>query len=154
MMRELLAVSEGLAGALRICAGLYLISHILEARKPEKRELAAAGFAGACLAAAVFLTDIPKLYGMAAEAALICGAAARAQKTERRLSLFLSVFYEIAVYLWSFLTAAFVGICARSESFLDRRKPEGQAAVWCFYLAALAILAILLLRRCLLRKKE
>ncbi|OUQ15939.1 sensor histidine kinase [Lachnoclostridium sp. An138] len=154
MMRELLAVSEGLAGALRVCAGLYLISHILEARKPEKRELAAAGFAGACLAAAVFLTDIPKLYGMAAEAALICGAAARAQKTERRLSLFLSVFYEIAVYLWSFLTAAFVGICARSESFLDRRKPEGQAAVWCFYLAALAILAILLLRRCLLRKKE
>lgn len=42
MMRELLAVSEGLAGALRVCAGLYLISHILEARKPEKRELAAA----------------------------------------------------------------------------------------------------------------
>lgn len=145
MTGELQAFSEGLAGTFRVCAGLLLLPGLLGAEKPEKREMAAGGAGGALLSAAASLAGIPDMYVRAAEAVLLVLCGARAQKKERRMFLFLSIYYEIAVSLWSFLAAALLGVCFRSGAFLDRRTPEGQAAVWCFYLLA-ALLAGILVR--------
>lgn len=114
---------------LRIFLCLYLVIAVLKLSGDRKK----AGGLSAC--AAVFITllsclSIPQIYIAGAEIVIIMLIIRYLFRTELRMPLFLTFFYEITVALWEFIISAGLGIIFRSEGFLDRNMPEYMAAVW------------------------
>lgn len=147
-------LSEGLAGALRVSLCLLLLSGFSDAgwgkgkggaqnRAPEKRKWAAAALGGAAISAACCLIGVPDLYWLAGEAVCIAFCLGRFWRIEKRMGLFFGIFYEIAIALFRFLTAALLGICFDSSAFLERDTLEGQAAAWGLYLILAVFILIL-----------
>lgn len=145
MMDFFLLTSNILAGAVRVIAGLILIYRLLSAAKPSGKAVAV-GLTGALMIAALLSTASASVfYQMALEAALIAICANRLQGAEIRMSLFVSIFYEVAVFFWQFLLAAGTGLVFRSQDFLSAKTLAGQFPVWLLH-ALLAVLAVYLLR--------
>lgn len=152
-MRNLLILCSDIAASgVRITVGLLLISRLLSVEKPGKKSILAAWGASA---AAAFLTaylrncagtsnilhsdtifrtlpwlNLPDLFPMALEVLVIAVCAVCFQKADARMSLFVGIFYKIAVSFWQFLTAAGLGILFRAPAFLDDRTGAGQAGLW------------------------
>ena len=85
-----------------------------------------AGAAGAsALTILAAVSDLPDFYGMALEAVWIAVCAVRLQKADRRMGLFVSIFYEIGVSLWQFLFMAGMGVVFRSPAFSGLRNLAG-----------------------------
>lgn len=92
-------------------------------------------FVGAAIAAVCQIAaGLSNFYVIAAEAVWIAVCASRFLVSEVRFCLFLSIFYEIAVSLWEFLTAAWLGVLFRTPVFLDNSIEYGQIAVWLVHL--------------------
>lgn len=122
-------ISYLFANGLRIFVCLYLVIAVLKEAADWKK----AGILSAL--AAVFVTVLSTLhaaqiYVTGAEIILIILLVRYLIKTELRMPLFLTFFYEITVLLWEFMAAAFLGILFQSERFLDRNLSEYMAAVW------------------------
>ncbi len=118
-----------LTNGLRIFFGLYLVTAVLALSGDRKKE----GFFSACTA--VFITvlsclPVPQIYIAGAEIIVMMLIIRYLFKTELRMPLFLTFFFEIAVALWEFMISAGLGIIFRSEGFLDRNTPAYMAAVW------------------------
>lgn len=126
----MLLLSDAAAGGVRVGVCLLLVSLLLPAGKPGKKSLAAVLAGTAAIAAAAFFLKLPDLYRGALETVLIVCYAAGFQKADRRMSLFLGLYYEIAVFFWQFLLGAGAGVVFHSAAFLNRRTGSGQAAVW------------------------
>lgn len=77
-------------------------------------------------------------YRILPEAVWIVAWAVGLQGKEFRMSLFITVFYEMAVFFWQFLVSAGMGVLFGAEDFLDADTVGGQAAVWIFH-SALAL---------------
>ena len=146
-------LSTAAAAAVRITVCLFLISHLLSAKKPGRKSILAAW--GASVAAALFLPGLglPDLLPMALEILFIMVCAVCFQKADARMSLFVGIFYEIAVSFWQFLTAAGLSLLFCTPAFLDYRTGTGQAGVWLFH-GLLILLAWYLLGRRDLTEKE
>lgn len=122
-------ISYLFTNGLRIFGCLYLVIAVLKVAADWKK----AGILSAV--AAVFVTVLSTLYAAqiyvtGAEIILIILLVRYLIKTELRMPLFLTFFYEIAVLLWEFMAAAFLGILFQSERFLDKNLPAYMAAVW------------------------
>lgn len=74
-------------------------------------------------------------YRILPEAVWIVGWAVGLQKKEFRMSLFITVFYEMALSFWQFLVSAGMGVLFGAEDFLDADTANGQTAVWIVYSA-------------------
>lgn len=146
-------LSTAAAAAVRITVCLFLISHLLSAKKPGRKSILAAW--GASAAAALFLPGLglPDLFPMALEILFIMVCAVCFQKADARMSLFVGIFYEIAVSFWQFLIAAGLSLLFCTPAFLDYRTGTGQAGVWLFH-GLLILLAWYLLGRRDLTEKE
>ena len=59
-----------------------------------------------------------------------------------RMSLFVATFYEIALALWSFLAAAWLGVAFSDAAFLDGASAQAQAALWLVHGLALVLVLI------------
>ena len=141
MTEGILFFSDFLTGALRIMVCLLLTECLLRAdRRPSDKsmpEIFAGGLLGSFL-----ITTVPAvsgvsaglLYRAASEAAWIAVCSVRLRKADLRMSLFISTFYEIAVFFWQFLLAAGIGVLSGAETYLDAGSSGGQAAVWLFHL--------------------
>ncbi|MCI8537729.1 MAG: GHKL domain-containing protein [Oscillospiraceae bacterium] len=141
MTDALLLLSAMLTGAVRVFAGLFLIHRLLSVRRPDRKSIAA-GLAGALiLAALLYLTHAAGFYQMALEAVLIAACAHWLQRAELRMSLFVSIFFEIGLSFWQFLLAAGLGVLFRAQDVLNARTLAGQSAVWLLHglLAGLAV---------------
>ncbi len=127
-------LSDFLAGGVRSVAGLFLISRLLSAKKPDKKSMAVV-LAGAAAVSVIFsVTGLPDFYRMILETVLIIVCASYFQEADKRMSLFVGIYYEIAVSFWQFLFAAWFGVIFRSPAFLDYETGNGQIAVWTVHL--------------------
>lgn len=175
MRNLLLFLSDTTAAGARITVCLFLISCLLSAEKPGKKSILAAW---GTLAAAVFLTaylanhagtsgmphddaifrtlprlNLPDLLPAALEVFVIAACAVRFQKADARMSLFVGIFYKIAVSSWQFLTAAGLGILFRSPAFFDNRTGKGQAGIWLLHGLLILLAWYLLVHRDITEKE-
>ena len=140
----LILLSDFLAGSIRSIVCLLLIFRLFSVKKPEKKSIAAvlAGTAG--ISALLSVTGLSDFYRIISETLLIVVCACYFQKADRRMTLFIGSFYEIAAAFWRFLFAAWLGVFFRSPAFLDYRTGYGQIAVWCFHLLLIVLIWYLL----------
>ena len=140
MSAALLALSCAGAGCVRALAGLLVIRLFLAAPRPGRTATAAA-LSGCALVAVLFpAAGAEEFLPILLEGAWLGLCAHRFLQTDRRMSLFLGIFYEIAAALWQFLFAAWLGVALRSPAFLDAATPQGQCARWLLH-ALLLLLA-------------
>ena len=129
-MEWLVLFSDFAAGSVRVIVCLILISSFLKADK-LRRKGAAAGAAGMlALALLQGFFPVPEMYCLALEAGLTAVCAVRFQKADMRMSLFVSIFFEIAVGFWQFLLSAWEGVLFHSADFLNPATWSGLSAVW------------------------
>ncbi len=131
-------ISFFFTNGLRIFFGLYLVMAALKLSDDMKK----AGALSAC--ASVFATmlsclDVRQIYSTGAEIIIIMLIIRHLFKTELRMILFLTFFYEITVALWEFIISAGLGVIFRSEEFLDAKLPGHLAAVWIVRLLMMGI---------------
>jgi len=126
--------SNIVTGSVRAVIGLFLIFRLLSGKKPGKKSVITALAGMAVISALVFITGLPDFYRMVSETVCITVCASRFQNTDARMSLFVSVFYEIAVSLWQFLAGAWLGVVFHSPVFLDYGTGSGQIAVWLLHI--------------------
>lgn len=139
MTQWLNLISNSAAGSVRVTVGLFLIFR-LSAEKPGKKSVVA-GLAGMVILSILqSLVNLPNFYRMALEAVWIAVCASRLQRADTRMSLFVGIFYEIAVSFWQFLFAAWLGVLFRSPAFLDYGTGSGQIAVWLLHVLLIALL--------------
>lgn len=141
MMHWLLLFSAIAAGCVRILVCMSLILSLLPAKKPGTQSMALAAAGAAVLSAGLFLTGMPDVYRAALESVWITVCSNRFQQTDTRISLFISIFYEIGVLFWQFLFAAWSGVLFHSPAFLDNETGCGQIAVWLLH-GLLIVLAL------------
>lgn len=141
------------AGSVRVIVCLFLISRLLPARKPEKKSIAV-GIAGIIvISILLFLTDLPNFFRLILETIWIVFCAYYLQNADTRMSLFISIYYEIAVAFWQFLFAAWLGVAFCSPTFLNHETSKGQFAVWLVHML-LIILALYFYKRQNITEKQ
>lgn len=138
--------SNFIAGSVRSIICLFLIFRLLSSQKPEKKSIAAVLAGAAASSVLLSVTGSPDFYRMILETVLIAVCAHYFQEADTRMSLFVGIFYEIAVTFWQFLFAAWFGVIFSSPAFLDYRTGYGQIAVWCFHVFLTALIWYLLKR--------
>lgn len=137
-------------GCVRILAGMVLIARLFQTQKLQGKWIAAGAAGGAVIEAFLFLAGLPDfdMIRIALEVLLIVFCASRLQKAELRMSLFVGVFFEVAVSFGQFLLAAGTGILFRSPEFLDRGTCGGQVVIGIFHvLLAVCTVCLYLDRR-------
>ncbi len=141
------------AGSLRSVICLFLIWRLLSCEKPGWKEIAAILVGMAAIFTVVSGIGVSDFYQMMLETLLIMVSAVRFQGADIRMSLFIGIFYELAVWFWQFLFAAWMGVIFSSPAFLQDKTGSGQLAVWTFHLFLL-VLVWYLLRDANINKKE
>lgn len=153
MTDGLLLLSNTIAAGVRAAVCLFLISRLLTAGKPEKKSVAAALAGAAVISIIISILRQPEIYRMILETVWIAFCASRLQKADARLSLFLGIFYEMAVSFWQFLFAAWAGVLFRQAAFLDYGTGNGQLAVWLLHAVLIAFVLYLSARQTITGKE-
>ena len=118
------------AGGVRIFVCQFLIFRLLSAKKPNQKQIAAA-FAGmGVITVILFVLGLSDFYRIILEVVWIAVCAARFQGAAARMSLFVGIFFEIAVSLLKFLIGAWTGVFFRSPALLDSGTAGGQMVLW------------------------
>lgn len=146
-------LSDIAAGGVRVIVCLFLISRLLSARKPGKKSMAVGIIGMIVISILLFLTDLPNFFRLTLETIWIVFCANHLQNTDIRMSLFISIYYEIAAALWQFLFAAWLGVAFCSPAFLNHETGKGQIAVWLLHML-LVILALYFCKRQNITQKE
>ena len=142
----LILFSNFIAGSVRTIVCLFLIFRLLSAKKPEKKSIAVVLAGVAVISIILNVMSLSDFYRMILETVLIAVCARCFQETDIRMSLFVGIFYEIAVTFWQFLFAAWLGVIFHSTTFLDYKTGYGRIAVWCFHLLLIALIWYVLQR--------
>lgn len=138
-MDGLVLCSHMAAGALRGAICLFLVYRLLKEKLPGKKLFLAVSFGNGVLGAVLFLLHGTEAFLIGAEALWLSWSLGRPGTAGIRLRLFISIFYEIAVYFWWFLFSSGFGILFKSEAFLNRELWEGQAAGWAVHVLLLCL---------------
>lgn len=133
------------AGSIRTMIGLFLIYRLLATKKPGRKCIIIAIAGMAAVSGILHVTGLSDFYRMVLEILWITVCAGHFQKADTRMSLFVSVFYEIGLSLCQFLVAAGLGVIFRLPEFLDYGAAIGQISVWLFH--ALLIVGALYIGR-------
>lgn len=136
--------SMAAAGSVRSAVGIVLISRLLNAERPGKKSVAVAAAGSAVLSLLLFAAGVPDVYRILSETALLAACAWYFQGAAIRMSLFIAVFYEIAVSFWQFLVSAWLGVLLSSPAFFDCGTGRGQMALWLLHLLLLFLAGYLL----------
>ena len=154
MMEWMILASNILMGGLRVAACLVLIYRMLETEKPDRRSTFIGFVVGVVIAIGLGIFQLPDFYRMALEAIAIACCAKHFQRADARMSLFVSIFYEIAISFWQFLLAAGLGILFHSEKFLDGTNICGLSAVWLIHLFVIAMVCYVVRQQNMERKSS
>lgn len=123
---------------LRSFLGLYLVAALL-ACNGSRKAAAVLSVGAAVLVTALSCLHVSRFCMIAVEVLLLLLAVNRLLGARPRMSLFILVFYEMAVALWEFIVSAGLGIWFHSESCPDIKAPGGMAAVWIVRLLMVAV---------------
>lgn len=138
MTSWLIIFSNIAAACVRTIAGMFLIHRLLAARKPGRNRIIIAASGIVVISALLSIAGLPDYYRMVLEILWIAVCANHFQGASARMSLFVSVFYEIAVSLCQFLVAAWFGVIFRLSVFPDYSTACGQISVWLFHALLIA----------------
>lgn len=140
MMALFVLVSNFITGGLRIVVCLFLIYRLLNAEKPDKR-IILISLTGV-LAITIFLSlfHLTDFFRTALETIWIVVCMRMFPKADIRISLFVSIFFEIAISFWQFLFGAWIGIIFHSTAFLHSTSFGGQIAIWLLYFLLILIM--------------
>ncbi len=141
MTEKMIFVSHTAAAGVRAVLGLILISRLLAGKRPGGKSILTVLAGAAITTGAALAGGMPDRYRMGVETVWIVFCAVRFQGTAARMSLFLGIFFEIAVSFWQFLFAAWLGVLTRSAAFLAAGTGSGQIALWILH-GPLAIFAL------------
>lgn len=131
-------ISVLLSAILRALLGLYLTARLLGKCEHFSPRCALVGVA--VLGALAF--GWPNPAQMMLEVAAMALCAAWLLGCDGRMSLFVATFYEIALALWSFLAAAWLGVAFADAAFLDGASAQAQTALWLVHGLALVLVLI------------
>lgn len=134
----LIFFSDIAAGSVRTMICLFLIYRLLSTKKPGRNSVIAAFIGTVIISAVLFTTGLSDFYRMVSEAIWIAVCASRFQNADTRMSLFVSIFYEIAVSLWQFLVSAWLGVVFHLPAFPDYGTGIGQMSVWLLHTLLIA----------------
>ena len=123
MTNLIIAVSHISAGLLQTALYLLLISRLLPSRRPEKKGVLVALAGTAAFLILLSLAGLPDFYNAGLKALLLTFCAGRLLKANIRMSLFISIFYEIALSFWQFLLLHGWAFCSAAR-FYPMTKPE------------------------------
>ena len=135
----MILLSNAAAAGVRSVIGLFLIYRLLSCHKPDKKSMAAVCVGMAAVIAMLAVLGSSELYRIIFETFLIVVCAVRFQAADLKMSLFLGVFYEIAVSFWQFLASAWMGVIFRCPAFLRYDTVNGQAAVWLLHFVLIVL---------------
>lgn len=140
MTTSVLLLSNILTCGIHLFAGMFLICRLLSVKEAD-RACAAAAFSGALLLSlSGFFIKLPEFYQMAVEILWLTFCIRRLRDTDRRMSLFISIYYTIGVYFWQFLFLAGIGVLFGLPSIPDGEGVFGQTALWMLHLCILSLL--------------
>lgn len=129
-----------LAGV-RVCVGLVVIRRVLRAGgRWQGRD-----WGVVLVALSALVVAWPDPLAMALEAGWMTLCAVRLWHCDGRMSLFVATFVEIALALWHFILAVWLGVAFADAAFLDTATASGQAALWLVH--GLALVLVLTLRK-------
>lgn len=132
-MRDwLIFVSGFAAAAVRGAVCLLLIYRLLSCKKPGWKSMAAILAGNAAIFTLIFVFGLPDDCHIVLEMLLSAACAFYFQKTDLRMSLFISVFFGIAVSFWQFLFSAWLGVLLPVTG-------SGQLAVWVLHVLLAAV---------------
>ena len=133
MTEWLILFSNIAAGSARVMIGLFLIYRLLAAKRPNKGSVIRAAVGVAVISVVLSVTGLSGFWRMVSEIIWIAVCAGYFQNEDTRMSLFVSVFYEIGISLCQFLVAAWSGVIFHLSSFPDYGTAVGQIPVWLFH---------------------
>ena len=139
MMDCLILLSNMAAAGVRGVICFFLIFRLLSSSRPGKKGVLSVLAGITVLSVILTVTGMSDFYRMVSETVLIVVCASRFQRADTRMSLFISIFYEIALSFWQFLFSAWAGVLFSSPAFLDSRTGYGQIAVWLLHLVLAAL---------------
>lgn len=134
----LIFISDIAAGSLRTIIGMFLICRLLAAKKPGKNSIIIAAAGIVAISAVLSVTGSSDFSRTASEIVWIAVCARYFQNANARMSLFVSIFYGIAVSLYQFLFAACLGVIFHLSAFPDHGTVYGQVSVWLFHVLLIA----------------
>lgn len=134
-----LVVSGLAAGGLRVFICLFFLYRLLGTEALDRKSGCYELVGSFAVTAVSFLFPLSDFFRIGLEAVWIAVCAGRFQKADVRMSLFVSIFYEIAVSFWQFLISAGLGVFFRSGAYLESGSLQGQIAVWLLYLLLAAL---------------
>lgn len=134
----LIFISDIAAGSVRAIIGLFLICRLLAAKKPGKHSVMIAAAGIVVISAVLSVTGSSDFSRTASEIVWIAVCARYFQNVDVRMSLFVSIFYGIAVSLYQFLFAACLGVIFHLSAFPDHGTVYGQVSVWLFHVLLIA----------------
>lgn len=136
-------ISSFLTNGLRLFFGIELVMAV-QKLSGDRRKTGVLSACGAIFVTMLSCLEVRQIYSIGAEIIIIMLFIRHLFKTELRMPLFLTFFYEIAVALWEFIISASLGILFRSEGFLDVEWPGHMAAVWIvrMFMLVIAFLAV------------
>lgn len=139
MIELLVLISNFIAGGLHIVVCMFLIYRLLNTEKPNKRSIVI-GLAGILTTTIfVFMFHLTDFFPIALETIWIAVCTCMFQKADIRMSLFVSIFFEIAISFWQFLFGAGMGILFHSTVFLDNTSFGGQIAIWLLHFILISL---------------
>ncbi|MDO5425012.1 MAG: GHKL domain-containing protein [Eubacteriales bacterium] len=130
MKTGMLILSQIAAGEVRAVVYLFLVFRVLSSKSPGKKSIAAASSGVFLIIFLALLTGLPDLIRIALETIWLVFCVIRFQNADRRISLFLGIFFEIAVSFWLFLFGSWLGVFSHNAAFLDLETGRGQLAFW------------------------
>ncbi|MDE5598057.1 MAG: hypothetical protein K2J04_09500, partial [Lachnospiraceae bacterium] len=134
----LILFSNIAAGIVRTIIGLFLIYRLLAAKKPGKNSVIIAAAGIVVVSVILSITGLSDFYHIVFEIVWITVCAGYFQNADTRMSLFVSIFYEIALSLCQYLVAAWSGVIFHLSAFLDYGTAYGQISVWLFHALLIA----------------
>lgn len=134
MMEWLTLLSDAAMSWVRLAACLALIFRLLSAERPGRQSAAAVLVCGTVLSVVLYFAGSGDMAHIALEAGLAAACARRFLNADFRMSLFVSVFFEIGAFLWRFLCSAWLGVLFHSPAFLIADAWQGMLAGWGLHL--------------------
>ncbi len=146
MIEWLILLSNITTGSVRTIIALFIIYRLLATKKENKNSVIIAAIGIVVISVILSITGLSDFYRMVSEVVWIVICASYFQNADIRMSLFVSIFYEIAISLCQFLVAAWLGVIFHLSEFLNYGTAYGQISVWLFH-ALLIIGALYILKK-------
>ena len=138
-MERLILISNIITGSIRTIICLFLIFRLLSTEKPKKTSITAALSGILIISIILSALSLSDFYRMILETLWIAVCACRFQSADARMSLFIGIFYEIAMSFWQFLIAECVVILFHSPNFMNFHTCRGQISVWLLHVSVIAV---------------